>query len=67
MPYKNSLTTIKQKLFQENSSSSLQQSITRIKFIKWDWQYYSGGRRNFQEKPHSKYTRSIKADWLSDK
>ena len=35
-------------------------------FIKWDWQYYSRGRSNFQEKPHSKFTRSISADWLSD-
>ena len=67
MPYKNSFTTIKQKLFQENSSSALQQSINWIKFIKWDWQYYSRGRSNFQEKPHTRFTRSISADWLSNK
>ena len=45
--------------FQENSSSALQQSINWIKFIKWDWQYYSRGRSNFQEKPHCWFTRSI--------
>ena len=67
MPYQNSFTTIKQKLFQENSSSALQQSINWIKFIKWDWQYYSRGGSNFQEKPHSRFTRSIWADWFSDK
>ena len=50
MPYKNCFTTIKQKLFQENSLSSLQQSIPQINFIKWDWQYYSRGRRNFLKK-----------------
>ena len=32
MPYQNSFTTIKEKLFQENSSSALQQSINWIKF-----------------------------------
>ena len=48
MPYQNYFTTIKEKLFQENSSSALQQSINWIKFIKWDWQYYSRGRSNFQ-------------------
>ena len=30
MPYKNSFTTIKQKLFQENSSSALQQSMNEL-------------------------------------
>ena len=73
MPYQNSFTTIKEKLFQENSSSALQQSINWIKFIKWDWQYCSRRRRrrrrrsNFQEKTHSRFTRSISADWISDK
>ena len=38
-------------MFQKNSSSSLQQSITRIKFINWDWQYYSRARKHFQENP----------------
>ena len=52
---------------QENSSSSLQQLITRNKFIKWGWQYYSRGRRNVQEKPHGRFTRSIQIDWLIDK
>ena len=51
MPYQNSFTTIKEKLFQENSSSALQQSINWIKFIKWDWQYYSREWSNFQENP----------------
>ena len=30
MPYKNSFATIKQKLFQENSSSALQQSMNEL-------------------------------------
>ena len=51
MPYKNYFTTLKEKLFQENSSSSLQQSITRVKFIKCDWQYYSRGKKNFKKNP----------------
>ena len=46
MPYHNYFPT---KLFKENSSSALQQPINWIKFIKWDWQYYSRGRSNFQE------------------
>ena len=49
MPYQNSFTIIKEKLFQENPSSALQQSINSINFTKWDWQYYSRGRSNFQE------------------
>ena len=55
------------KLILKKSSSALQQLIKWIKFIKWDWQYYSRGRFNFQEKPYSRFTRSIQADWLSDK
>ena len=51
MPYQNSFITIKSKLFQENSSSALQQSINWFRFIKWDWQYYSRERSNIQEKP----------------
>ena len=51
MPYENSFAAIKQKLFQENSSSALQQSINWTKLIKWDWQYDSRERSNFQEKP----------------
>ena len=50
MQYQNSFTTIKLKLFQENLSSALQQSINWIRFNKWDWQYYSTERSNFQEK-----------------
>ena len=67
MSHQNFFTTIKWKLFQENSSSALQQSINWMKFIKWDWQYYSRSRSNVQEKPRSRFTRRTLADWLSDK
>ena len=52
---------------QENSSSAIQKSIDKIKFIKWDWQYYSRERSNFQEKPNSRFQLSIFPDWLSNK
>ena len=70
MPYQNSFTTLKQKLFQVNTSSvnqSIQQSISWIKLIEWDWQYYSRGTSNVHKKPHSRFTRSIYTDWLSNK
>ena len=35
----------------KTSSSALQQTINWIKFIKWNWLYYSRRRRSFQEKP----------------
>ena len=66
-PYQNSFATVKENLFQEKSSSVLEQSMNSIKFINWDWQYHSRGRSNFQEKPHSRFTRSIYTDWPSDK
>ena len=67
MPYENSFTTVTSNLFPKNLPSALQQSIKWTKFIKWDWQYYSRARSNFQEKSHSRFTRSIYADGLSDK
>ena len=66
-PYQNSFATVKENLFQEKSSSVLEQSMNSIKFINWDWQYHSRGRSNFQEKSHSRFTRSIYTDWPSDK
>ena len=33
----------------------------------WNLQYCSRGRSNFQETPHSRFTSSIWADWLSNK
>ena len=66
MPYQNSFYNNKIK-FQGNSWLALQRSINSIKFIKWDWQCYSRGRSNFQEKPRSRLTRSIWDDWIGDK
>ena len=49
MPQKFFFTAKKWKLFQENSSSFLQQS-------KWDWHYYSRERRNSQQKSQTGFT-----------
>ena len=49
MPYQNSFKAIKQKLFQENWSSALQQSINWSKLIKWDDNIIQEGEEIFKK------------------
>ena len=51
MLYKNSFTTLNEKSFQENSSSSLKEPITRIKCIKWDWNSIQEEQEIFKKNP----------------
>ena len=49
--YQNSFAIMKQKLFQESSSSALQQSINWIKFMKCDWNIIQEGEVIFNKNP----------------